>query len=122
LGKGETSQLVGESSGGFERLEGWVRVSPFLSIFLLFVVFLLLIGPLFLNHTLFSRYIACIKLSKVQTGTGLTVSEPRSNYCPTALPSDASYFGGPPTGTIGKDLPKEILRVERDWSTGEICQ
>ena len=49
-------------------------------------------------------------------------SEPRSNYCPTALPSDASYFGGPQTGTIGSDLPKEILRVERDWSTGEICQ
>jgi len=26
------------------------------------------------------------------------------------------------TGTIGLDLPKEVLRIERDWSTGDICQ
>jgi hypothetical protein len=46
---------------------------------------------------------------------------PRSNYCPTALPPD-SYFGGHVTGTIGTDLPKEVLRIERDWSTGDVCQ
>jgi hypothetical protein len=36
---------------------------------------------------------------------------------------DAStYYGQPATGTIGQDLPKEILRVERDWILGDVCQ
>lgn len=48
-------------------------------------------------------------------------STPRSNYSPTAVTAN-SYYGSPVTGTIGRDLPKEVLRVERDWSGGEVCQ
>jgi len=37
------------------------------------------------------------------------------------VPSE-TYFGQPTTGVIGQDLPKEIVRIERDWSLGDICQ
>lgn len=33
-----------------------------------------------------------------------------------------SYFHQPVTGEIGKHLPKEMVRIERDWSGGEMCQ
>ncbi|ORY35010.1 Golgin subfamily A member 7/ERF4 family-domain-containing protein [Naematelia encephala] len=47
----------------------------------------------------------------------------RSNYARTTtdLP-DTTYFGQPVTGTIGLHLPKEVVRIERDWSGGEVCQ
>ncbi|WVQ79493.1 hypothetical protein IAT38_001592 [Cryptococcus sp. DSM 104549] len=47
--------------------------------------------------------------------------KPRSAYPRQALPTD-SYFHQPVTGTIGRHLPKEVVRVERDWSGGEVCQ
>ncbi|KAK6908977.1 hypothetical protein I203_102984 [Kwoniella mangroviensis CBS 8507] len=47
--------------------------------------------------------------------------KPRSYYALRALPPH-SYFHQPITGTIGKHLPKEIVRIERDWSGGEVCQ
>ena len=31
-------------------------------------------------------------------------------------------FSGDPMGVIGKDLPREVVRVQRDWSGGEIIQ
>lgn len=31
-------------------------------------------------------------------------------------------FGTPPVGVIGKHKPREIVRVERDYSVGELCQ
>ncbi|KAK8849445.1 hypothetical protein IAR55_004778 [Kwoniella newhampshirensis] len=46
---------------------------------------------------------------------------PRSSYPRQALPPD-TYFLQPVTGTIGRHLPKEIVRVERDWSGGEVCR
>ncbi|WVQ96412.1 hypothetical protein IAU59_003517 [Kwoniella sp. CBS 9459] len=46
---------------------------------------------------------------------------PRSAYPRQALPPK-SYFNQPITGTIGRHLPKEIVRIERDWSGGEVCQ
>ncbi|TXT15504.1 hypothetical protein VHUM_00007 [Vanrija humicola] len=49
------------------------------------------------------------------------VGEPRSSV-PHAAASTNTYYGQPPTGTIGRDLPKEIVRVERDYSLGDICQ
>ncbi|RSH93676.1 hypothetical protein EHS25_006323 [Saitozyma podzolica] len=45
----------------------------------------------------------------------------RSAYSRTALPG-RSYFNQPVTGSIGAHLPKEIVRIERDWSGGEVCQ
>ncbi|KAK4683549.1 hypothetical protein P7C73_g6696, partial [Tremellales sp. Uapishka_1] len=48
---------------------------------------------------------------------------PRSNYPQSATPGGgASYFGTSITGIIGRDLPKEMFRIERDWSGGEVCQ
>nr|KIR47006.1 hypothetical protein I312_03902 [Cryptococcus bacillisporus CA1280] len=46
---------------------------------------------------------------------------PRSSYPQSALPP-MSYFHQPVTGEIGKHLPKEMVRIERDWSGGEMCQ
>ncbi|OCF37261.1 hypothetical protein I316_01169 [Kwoniella heveanensis BCC8398] len=46
---------------------------------------------------------------------------PRSAYPRQALPPK-SYYNQPITGTIGRHLPKEIVRIERDWSGGEVCQ
>ncbi|KAI9632918.1 Golgin subfamily A member 7/ERF4 family-domain-containing protein [Dioszegia hungarica] len=45
----------------------------------------------------------------------------RSTYSRTAVPG-LSYFGQAKTGVVGLHLPKEVIRVERDWSDGEICQ
>lgn len=47
--------------------------------------------------------------------------EVRSGYSRSAVPGE-SYFGQPVTGTIGQHLPKEVIRVERDWTGGEVCQ
>ncbi|KAM0746339.1 hypothetical protein T439DRAFT_294260 [Meredithblackwellia eburnea MCA 4105] len=33
-----------------------------------------------------------------------------------------SVFGSAPVGVIGKHKPREVLRIERDYSAGEICQ
>ncbi|WWC73432.1 uncharacterized protein I206_107400 [Kwoniella pini CBS 10737] len=46
---------------------------------------------------------------------------PRSSYTLQAIPAH-SYFNQPITGIIGKHLPKEIIRIDRDWSGGEVCQ
>ncbi|RSH85810.1 uncharacterized protein EHS24_003990 [Apiotrichum porosum] len=41
---------------------------------------------------------------------------------PQAGVPNETYYGQPPTGVVGRDLPKEIVRIERDWSLGDICQ
>lgn len=51
----------------------------------------------------------------------MPVSEPRSAYSSTAIPAN-SYFAQPPTGDMAQHLPKEVVRIERDWSDGEVCQ
>ncbi|TNY17857.1 Golgin subfamily A member 7/ERF4 family-domain-containing protein [Rhodotorula diobovata] len=33
-----------------------------------------------------------------------------------------SVFGTPPVGVVGKTRPREVIRVERDYSSGEVCQ
>ncbi|BGP47245.1 hypothetical protein JCM10450v2_003097 [Rhodotorula kratochvilovae] len=35
---------------------------------------------------------------------------------------DESVFGTPPVGVIGKTRPREVIRVERDYTAGETCQ
>ncbi|ORX38071.1 Golgin subfamily A member 7/ERF4 family-domain-containing protein, partial [Kockovaella imperatae] len=45
----------------------------------------------------------------------------RSSYSKTAVPTN-SYYGQSASGVIGTHLPKEIVRIERDWSDGEVCQ
>lgn len=52
----------------------------------------------------------------------MTRRKPRSQFSTASMPSSESYFGQPVTGTIGQHLPKEVIRVERDWSGGEVCQ
>ena len=44
-----------------------------------------------------------------------------SGYARSEVPG-SRYFGQPATGVIGRHLPKEVVRVERDWSGGEVCQ
>ncbi|EJT99041.1 hypothetical protein DACRYDRAFT_82948 [Dacryopinax primogenitus] len=46
---------------------------------------------------------------------------PKSSYY-IGPPSSTSAYGTPPTGKIGVHYPREILRVERDYSGGEIIQ
>jgi hypothetical protein len=53
--------------------------------------------------------------------TAHTYSVKRSIYSRQALPQQ-TYFHQPQTGDIAQHLPKEIIRVERDWSDGEVCQ
>lgn len=48
-------------------------------------------------------------------------SEPRSSVPQAGVPN-STYYGQPQTGMIGRDLPKEIVRIERDWHLGDICQ
>ena len=31
-------------------------------------------------------------------------------------------FGTPPTGTLGRHRPREYIRIDRDYSAGELCQ
>ncbi|WWC93085.1 uncharacterized protein L201_008050 [Kwoniella dendrophila CBS 6074] len=61
------------------------------------------------------------KIDKDLTGWRGGHGKPRSYYSLQALPPH-SYFHQPITGTIGKHLPKEIIRIDRDWSGGEVCQ
>jgi Golgin subfamily A member 7/ERF4 family len=46
---------------------------------------------------------------------------PRSSYY-YGPPSKNSAFGTPPVGVIGRDKPREIVRIERDYTVGELCQ
>lgn len=46
---------------------------------------------------------------------------PRSSV-PQGGQPNSTYFNQPVTGVIGRDLPKEIIRIERDWSLGDIAQ
>ncbi|PWN33319.1 uncharacterized protein FA14DRAFT_124421 [Meira miltonrushii] len=46
---------------------------------------------------------------------------PRSAYY-YGPPSKNSAFGTPPVGVIGRDKPREIVRIERDYTVGELCQ
>ncbi|WVR08295.1 hypothetical protein IAU60_005344 [Kwoniella sp. DSM 27419] len=61
------------------------------------------------------------KVDKDLTGWRGGHGQPRSSYPRQAIPAH-SYYYTPITGTIGKHLPKEIVRIERDWSGGEVCQ
>lgn len=46
---------------------------------------------------------------------------PKSSYYSGPPPSDAAY-GTPPMGHIGVHHPREVLRVERDFTGGEVIQ
>ncbi|KAH6917665.1 Golgin subfamily A member 7/ERF4 family-domain-containing protein, partial [Coprinopsis sp. MPI-PUGE-AT-0042] len=46
---------------------------------------------------------------------------PKSSYYSGPPPSDTAY-GTPPMGHIGVHHPREILRVERDFTGGEVIQ
>ena len=46
---------------------------------------------------------------------------PHSSYYFGPPPSD-SAFGTPPVGQIGVHHPREIIRIERDYAGGELCQ
>ncbi|GAA6054143.1 hypothetical protein JCM3770_003217 [Rhodotorula araucariae] len=43
---------------------------------------------------------------------------------PTGNPSTSSRvaFGTPPVGGVGNTRPREVIRVERDYEAGEMCQ
>lgn len=46
---------------------------------------------------------------------------PHSAYY-TGPPGQDSVFGTAPCGVIGRDLPRAIVRIERDYTGGELCQ
>jgi len=46
---------------------------------------------------------------------------PRSSY-PIGDPPIGSAFGTEPMGQIGVHYPREMIRVERDYSGGELVQ
>jgi len=46
---------------------------------------------------------------------------PRSSYY-WGPPEAGRAFGTAPVGVIGRDKPREIIRVERDYGAGELCQ
>jgi hypothetical protein len=46
---------------------------------------------------------------------------PKSSYYSGPPPSD-SAFGTPPAGQIGVHHPREIVRIERDYTGGELIQ
>ncbi|KAI5480339.1 hypothetical protein MNV49_000914 [Pseudohyphozyma bogoriensis] len=48
--------------------------------------------------------------------SGPSIHSHRSSIAPE------SVFGTAPVGVIGKHRPREIVRVERDYSAGELCQ
>ncbi|GAA5855321.1 hypothetical protein JCM5353_007411, partial [Sporobolomyces roseus] len=49
---------------------------------------------------------------RTQTQTSPTPSLPASSI------AEQSIFGSPPVGTIGVDKPREVIRIERDYSSG----
>ncbi|KAF8308440.1 hypothetical protein DL93DRAFT_2159016 [Clavulina sp. PMI_390] len=55
------------------------------------------------------------------TATPSSAFIPKSSYY-TGPPGAGSAFGTDPVGEIGVHYPREILRVERDYSAGEIPQ
>ncbi|PWZ03648.1 hypothetical protein BCV70DRAFT_197847 [Testicularia cyperi] len=50
-----------------------------------------------------------------------TYPKPKSSYY-FGPPDSSTAFGTPVTGKIGVHLPKEIVRIERDYSSGELPQ
>ncbi|KAE8221512.1 hypothetical protein CF319_g5139 [Tilletia indica] len=46
---------------------------------------------------------------------------PRSSYY-WGPPDADRAFGTAPVGVIGRDKPREMIRVERDYGAGELCQ
>jgi hypothetical protein len=51
----------------------------------------------------------------------LTTRKPHSTIS-LGPPGAGTYFSQPQTGTPTIHLPKEIVRIDRDWSDGEPCQ
>ena len=49
------------------------------------------------------------------------ITIPRSSYY-TGPPGMNSAFGTDPTGMIGVHYPREIVRIERDYTSGELPQ
>ena len=61
---------------------------------------------------------AVIGASQARTGAS---AGPRSTYY-FGPPPSTSAFGTAPVGVIGRDKPREIIRIERDYTAGESCQ
>ncbi|KAK0543582.1 hypothetical protein OC846_004393 [Tilletia horrida] len=56
-----------------------------------------------------------------QSAQGLRTAGARSSYY-WGPPDAGRAFGTAPVGVIGRDKPREIIRVERDYGAGELCQ
>lgn len=61
------------------------------------------------------------KFSGIQSARLARPLIPKSSYYFGPPPSD-SAFGTPPTGQIGVHHPREIIRIERDYTGGELTQ
>ena len=54
-------------------------------------------------------------------GSRVLVAPPKSSYY-IGPPGVDSFYGTPPTGQIGVHYPREIFRIERDYTAGELPQ
>ncbi|PWN89331.1 hypothetical protein FA10DRAFT_267907 [Acaromyces ingoldii] len=59
--------------------------------------------------------------AQVLAPAGGSGAGPKSSYY-QGPPAQNSAFGTAPIGVIGRDKPREIIRVERDYTGGELCQ
>ena len=48
-------------------------------------------------------------------------TRPKSSYY-VGRPGPTSAFGTAPCGVIGRDQPREMVRIERDYTAGELVQ
>ncbi|UZJ54351.1 hypothetical protein CBS101457_003671 [Exobasidium rhododendri] len=75
----------------------------------------------FLNRDSSSAPISGPRLPSLSSRITSRQNGPRSSYY-VGPPDKDSAFGTAPVGVIGRDKPREIVRIERDYSGGELCQ
>lgn len=47
---------------------------------------------------------------------------PTSSYARSGAPAELGQFGTPQLNEIGRDPPRAVVRVERDWVAGDVAQ
>ncbi|TFK76640.1 hypothetical protein BDN72DRAFT_754048 [Pluteus cervinus] len=61
------------------------------------------------------------KFESMQNSSPARALIPKSSYYSGPPPSHSAY-GTPPVGQIGRHHPREVLRIERDYTGGEVIQ
>lgn len=69
----------------------------------------------------FNPIVPILPLPAQQKSTGKVASTPEREVFDKSI-TEKKVFGTSPRGTIGIHKPRAIVRVERDYSAGELCQ